>query len=101
MKNDENSSTSSDWRLGGQERFLQGVKLYWMQYTRCSEDWDHDHCSFCWAKFTVEDYPDALHEGYSTSDKYHWVCKKCFDDFKEQFRWEVGSDGDDKSEVSS
>ena len=50
---------------------------------------DHDHCEFCWAKFMVEDYPDVLHEGYSTLDEYRWVCKGCFEDFKESFQWRV------------
>lgn len=58
----------TDWRLQGQEKYLKGVELRWQVYRRYPEkpDWDHDHCEFCWAKFMVEDYPDVLHEGYST-----------------------------------
>ena len=77
-----------DWRLTGQDSFLHGVKLIWSKYTRHSETWDHDHCEFCGAKFMVEDTPDALHEGYATEDRYHWVCENCFEDFKERFQWE-------------
>jgi hypothetical protein len=87
--NDDHLPTNDDWRLMGQEKYLQGVKLYWRQYTRHSETWDHDHCSFCGAKFMVEDYPDVLHVGYATDDQYHWVCEDCFEDFKDRFQWEV------------
>ncbi len=77
----------NDWRLTGQEKYLKGVTLYWREYTRWSESWEHDHCEFCWAKFMVEDYPDVLHEGYTTEDNYRWICKKCFEDFKDIFNW--------------
>jgi hypothetical protein len=82
---------STDWRLQGQERYLKGVELRWQVYRRypANPDWDHDHCEFCWAKFMVEDYPDVFHEGYSTLDEYRWICKGCFDDFKEMFEWRV------------
>jgi len=81
----------TDWRLQGQEKYLKGVELRWQVYRRYPEkpDWDHDHCEFCWAKFIVEDYPDVLHEGCSTLDEYRWVCKGCFEDFKESFQWRV------------
>jgi len=39
----------------------------------------------------VEDVPDVLHEGYCTLDDYHWICGKCFDDFKELFGWRVAA----------
>ena len=40
----------NDWRLIGQERFLQGkhlVKAAFLPTERC----DHAHCIFCWEKF--------------------------------------------------
>ncbi len=80
-----------DWRLQGQERYLSGVDLTWRRYRQSprNPDWDHDHCAFCWATFTVEDRPDVLHEGYCTVDEYHWICAACFDDFRERFGWRV------------
>ena len=80
-----------DWRLQGQEEFLTGVRLYHRKYRHYARNpnWDHDHCSFCWAEFMIESQPDVLHQGYSTADDYYWVCEKCFEDFKELFRWEV------------
>lgn len=79
---------ADDWRLCGQEDYLKGVTLQRKRYQRYSSTWDHDHCEFCWAKFAEEDLiPDALHEGYTTADDYHWICESCFEDFKEQFEW--------------
>jgi hypothetical protein len=81
----------SDWRLQGQERYLEGVTLFHRQYRRNLKDpsWDHDHCEFCWAKFMVKDYAEVLHEGYTTEDDYHWICGECFRDFKDTFGWKV------------
>jgi hypothetical protein len=80
-----------DWRLSeedSKENFLFGKPLCWKKYKRYSEKWDHDHCSFCWEKFTEPDYiPEALHQGYTTLDDYYWICESCFNDFKERFAW--------------
>ena len=81
----------SDWRLTGQEKYLQDATLKHRRYRRPlnNPDWDHDHCSFCWAKFMVEDYPEVLHEGYCTWDEYYWICDEGFKDFKARFNWTV------------
>jgi hypothetical protein len=78
---------SEDWRLRNQIDYLRNAALVWKEYHTPSESWDHDHCAFCWAKFMEGDYPDVLHMGYATEDDYDWVCKRCFDDFKEMFGW--------------
>jgi len=81
----------SDWRLQGQEKFIQGVVLVKRPYRSHPQnaDRDHDHCELCWAKFMVEGNPDSLHEGYSTEDEYRWICKTCFTDFRVMFGWQV------------
>jgi hypothetical protein len=95
-----------DWRLAGQERYLQGVTLEWVPYRRWNASWDHDHCSFCWVKFAEAGATspkvfepstpsEARVEGYATvdlpdrPDHYFWICKPCFDDFKDRFGWQV------------
>ena len=80
----------SDWRLFGQEKYLKGVTLVHRRYRQYAPNpnWDHDHCSFCWASFDAED-PESLPQGYATEDDYHWICEKCFEDFKDLFGWEV------------
>ena len=58
----------------------------------CREGWDHDRCEFCWREFSDSDYEcggqRSLAEGYVAADEnYHWICPKCFEDFRERFRW--------------
>jgi hypothetical protein len=76
-----------DWRLQGQDKFLKGVKLFKKKYKKFREDWEHDHCEFCGAKFSELD--SDLNEGYSTKDEYHWICPACYKDFKDLFQWKV------------
>jgi hypothetical protein len=35
------------------------------------------------------DLPDALREGYATSDGYRWICDRCFEDFRARFGWSL------------
>ncbi len=84
----------SDWRYTGQDKYLFGVQLEKQNFN--SSIRDHDHCEFCFDTFS--EAPEDLHEGYCTRDKYHWICKDCFDDFKEKFSWEV-INVNDKKEV--
>ena len=77
-------TSSDDWRRQGQEKYLKGKVLTWKKYSGHRE---HDHCEFCSAKFMEIEGPDTLNEGYATDDNYRWICKKCFDDFCEEFEW--------------
>ena len=78
-----------DWRLTNQEEYLKGVTLQWKTYSKYRPGWEHDHCEFCFAKFMEPGEEDTLHEGYATEDNDHWVCEKCFEDFKDMFKWKV------------
>jgi len=82
-----------DWRLNGQERYLGRAVLHWAKWHRPRPAWDHDHCAFCWAKFMDEPHPDVFRAGYTTPDKYHWICSACFRDFRELFGWQVEDSG--------
>src|SRR5438094_5532976 len=70
-----------DWRLHGQGEYLLGATLMRKQYKAWSEDWEHDHCEFCWAKFMdphfspeserfISQNPDVLTEGYAVQDRH-------------------------------
>jgi hypothetical protein len=76
-----------DWRLTDQETYLTGVTLRRAAWKQSAPHWDHDHCSFCWAKFAELDDPEILREGWTTSDEYYWICDSCFEDFRERFLW--------------
>lgn len=68
-----------DWRLTNQKNYLDSVKLDKKEYRLDV----HNHCDFCWYEFRKGD------RGYTTSDEYHWICEKCFIDFRDEFNWKV------------
>ena len=82
-------TNKDDWRLQGQEKYLKGAVLSWEKYRAPRPTWDHDHCEFCWITFMEKKGDGILDEGYTTQDRYHWICKKCFNDFKDKFGWEI------------
>ena len=79
-----------DWRRMGQEAYLKGVKLTYIDaFLPYSKEWDHEHCSFCMIKFSTN--KDDLHSGYCTTDekRSQWICSRCFEDFKDEFQWVI------------
>ncbi len=81
-----------DWRLRGQEEYLNNAVLYYIPFKPFSEQWDHEHCDFCWATFSLG--TDDLKEGYCTKPQNErravWICSECYEDFKEMFNWTKG-----------
>ena len=73
-----------DWRLTNQINYLYRATLIKQVYKKTLHS-DHEHCEFCWNKFSES--LDSLNWGYCTRDKYHWICERCFLDFKDQFEW--------------
>jgi hypothetical protein len=61
---------SNDWRLTNQESYLKGASLENRPYEPASQENDHDHCEFCFVKFTALAMPETRQEGYSTPDGY-------------------------------
>ncbi|HUC25784.1 MAG TPA: hypothetical protein VMA73_24005 [Streptosporangiaceae bacterium] len=79
-----------DWRLMGQEAYLQGRQLTLQVWHPYREGWDHDHCAFCQRHISVPlacDDENAVDRGHATEDRYHWVCESCFADFRTRFSW--------------
>ena len=113
-----------DWRLNGQEEYLQNAVLYrivfpefWekayadrngfyqiifkyaenhvksFQETKPYLEGDkiqlfwHEHCDFCSKKAMT----NIECEFYCTKDMKYWICKECFEDFKDKFSWTVKS----------
>ena len=77
-------SDKLDWRLTNQIDYLKDKLLKHVNFKRYSDSWDHEHCEFCFEKFN-----DETKKGYCTLDNYHWICEKCFDDFKDMFNWKM------------
>lgn len=72
-----------DWRLTNQENYLKNKTVYYTNYKKTGS-FEHDHCAFCFCNFNSEEQ-----KGYCTTDYYHWICEECYEDFKEQFRWQI------------
>lgn len=70
------------------EAWPKRVKLYPIGYKTYRKARDHGHCNFCMSKFSVL-ILDCLTEGWATEDDYRWICKDCFEDFKDYFKWQV------------
>ena len=79
--------TQDDWRRQGQVTYLRSVKLVLKDYQPYRAGWDHDHCEFCGSRFSLDG--DDIRKGYSTEDRYHWICIDCFNDFKSEFSWQI------------
>jgi hypothetical protein len=87
------TTPEADWRLTGQEHYLQGksVRLQRFKIRKETPEWDHEHCDFCWQKI-VDDpskYPrpeELIVDAYVTEDGRHWICPQCFSDFHERFQ---------------
>jgi len=81
----------NDWRRQGQEEYLKGATLVHRPYRQNPNNpkWDHDHCEFCWATFSLFQHPEHLKVGYATEDDYRWICPACYVDFKDEFDWSV------------
>lgn len=96
-----------DWRRRGQEQYLTGAQLTWKHYRSLTAEWEHEHCEFCWHKFLDPSYSPAHRQALEKEPDKHsaagytnladesraagkwWICKQCFDDFKEEFEWTV------------
>jgi len=77
----------NDPRLAIDNTFLSEFTWENKRWTQTRENWDHDHCEFCGAKLMDIDSSDVLREGFTTPDEYYWICKTCFEDFREKFNW--------------
>jgi hypothetical protein len=76
---------TDDWRLTNQETYLKGRALVRRAYNAPRPDWDHDHCEFCWAKFSTDPrIAERLTEDYVTDDE-QWICEPCFADYAAMF----------------
>ena len=70
-----------DWRIRYQEDYLWNKTF---MFKRISVK-DHCHCEFCWEKFCREEEKSA----YITLDDSYVVCEKCFEEFKERFKFKI------------
>ena len=77
----------TDWRLD-LAKHTKGATLTLKKYVHTGEKWERVHCEICSEEFS-ETAPEALREGYTTSDNDCWICPDCFNDLKEQMGWKL------------
>jgi hypothetical protein len=82
------SLNMADWRADNAKR-TRGAILRFQKYTCPREDWDHDHCEGCWAKFMESGSSEVLTEGYVTDDSSHWICPECYRDLQQEMQWKL------------
>ena len=75
---------NDDWRLFNQMEYLYEKEMMQIPYQPYRPGWEHDHCEFCCA--TID---KNTKDAYCTTDQYHWVCRECFEDFKDMFHWNL------------
>jgi len=91
----------------GQERYLLGLRLTWKCYQALRGNWEHEHCGFCFKKSLDAEYADWMREALASGPNdyaaagftnlrhdeaaagRHWICRACFDDFVNEYGWEV------------
>lgn len=83
---------NQDWRLVSYNGHLNG-ETFKLKHFISNDKNDHEHCEFCWKKITdlqIEN-EDCDSEGYvcfnSKTQQTNWICKNCFNDFKEKFNF--------------
>ena len=79
-----------NWRLFGQDQYLNGLELSFQRYSHSGNSPLADHCEFCSREFHESGTgPDVLTEGYASRNGFRWICRTCFDDFQDEFQWRV------------
>lgn len=82
----------SDWRLEAYNGYLDGATFTLEKFVSTKTN-NHEHCMFCWQKITDLNIKDCETEGYRTMYKEtgqtKWVCKACFNEFKNKFSFKV------------
>lgn len=67
--------------------YLHNKTLRYMVYPDTGIRGDHDHCEVCWTRFSI--YEGDEHSGFYEEDRCRWICKECYNDFKDLFGWKL------------
>ena len=82
----------NDWRLDGYDGYLNEATFALEKFLTVDNN-DHEHCVFCWQKITDLNIEGSDKEGYCTkceeTGQTQWVCKDCFNEFKNLFNFKV------------
>ena len=81
----------NDWRLdmAQEPEFYKKYVWEFKKWSQTRAHWGHDHCEFCNTEISSINNEEILDEGWTNENEYYWVCKTCFSDFKEIFKWNI------------
>lgn len=87
----ENMTGENDWRLRGQDSYLQNCKFKLSAFKSMPGKSMHAHCEFCWHKFMEhpEGVKDCSNVGFCSLDGKYWICKEYYKDFQALFNLET------------
>ena len=71
---------------------FSNVDMFKLKYRQYTETWDHDHCEICGIKIVENPSNDEVGEGYSTDDKYNWICQNCIETYSGHAKWNLFPD---------
>ena len=91
-ENQDWKKENQDWRLVSYNGHLNG-KTFRLKHFISNDNREYELCEFCLGKITdlqIEN-EDCDSEGYvcfnSKTQQTNWICKNCFNDFKEKFNF--------------
>jgi len=87
------NSSTTDWRLQCQEKYLKEKVFELKEYERPRKEWDHEHCEFCGKKIVektrIDEFKEeVIFEAY-VNKADQWICPDCFEDFKAKFEFKL------------
>ena len=54
---------------------------------------DHEHCDMCWRKISC--YDGDIHHAYQARGGKSWICEKCYQQYKNEYKWHIGEEPDE------
>jgi hypothetical protein len=74
-----------------QDNALRGLSwVYGLNHRFASNPhWDNSHCALCHEVFKSDKAGEDCDEGYTSLGGQHWVCRRCFLDFKDKLGWTI------------
>lgn len=92
QQEDKKEPETKDWRILNYDGHLNNKTFTYAEFKSTAKN-DHEHCEFCWKKITDLDIPneECDRDGYyilnENTNQTNWICKKCFEDFKDRFNF--------------
>lgn len=88
----ERINIMNDWRYAGQDKGHLNAVWSWGNWRSDNPNNDHDHCEYCWAKFSARGGDDLI-QGWHDEGCQRWICDNCFQVFATHFQYKTAEQG--------